>query len=55
MNKWIGIGRLTKDPEIKLTSNQTKFCYFTLAVDRRFKDANGQRQRKYPLHLTYSV
>ena len=44
MNKVILIGRLTKDVEIKLTSNQTKFCQFTLAVDRRFKDANGQRQ-----------
>ena len=44
MNKWCGIGRLTKDPEIKLTTNQTKFCQFTLAVDRRFKDQNGQRQ-----------
>lgn len=47
MNKWCGIGRLTKDPEIKMTSNQTKFCQFTLAVDRRFKDANGQRQADF--------
>ena len=47
MNKWCGVGRLTKDPEIKLTSNQTKFCQFTLAVDRRFKDANGQRQADF--------
>lgn len=47
MNKWCGVGRLTKDPEIKLTSNQTKFCQFTLAVDRRFKDQNGQRQADF--------
>lgn len=47
MNKWCGVGRLTKDPEIKMTSNQTKFCQFTLAVDRRFKDANGQRQADF--------
>ena len=47
MNKWIGIGRLTKEPEIKLTSNQTQFCNFTIAVDRRFKDANGQRQTDF--------
>lgn len=47
MNKWIGIGRLTKDPEIKLTANQTQFCQFTVAVDRKFKDANGQRQADF--------
>jgi single-strand DNA-binding protein len=47
MNKVQLIGRLTKDPEIKMTSNQTKFCQFTLAVDRRFKDANGQRQADF--------
>ena len=47
MNKVILVGRLTKDPEIKLTSNQTKFCQFTLAVDRRFKDQNGNRQADF--------
>ena len=43
MNKVELIGRLTKEPEIRTTSNQNQFCQFTLAVDRRFKDANGQR------------
>lgn len=47
MNKVQLIGRITKDPEIKLTSNQTQFCSFTVAVDRRFKDANGQRQADF--------
>ena len=47
MNKVTLIGRLTKDPEIKLTSNQTQFCNFTIAVDRRFKDSNGQRQADF--------
>ena len=47
MNKVELVGRLTKDPEVKLTSNQTQFCNFTIAVDRRFKDQNGQRQADY--------
>lgn len=47
MNKVQLIGRLTKDPEVKLTPNQTKYCMFTLAVERRFKDANGQRQADF--------
>lgn len=47
MNKVELIGRLTKEPEIRLTPNQVQFCGFTLAVDRRFKDANGQRQADF--------
>jgi len=47
MNKVELVGRLVKDPDVKLTPNQTKFCSFTIAVDRRFKDANGQRQADF--------
>lgn len=47
MNKVILIGRLTKDPEVKNTANGIAVAKFTLAVDRRFKDANGQRQTDF--------
>ena len=47
MNKVILVGRLTKDPEVKNTASQVPFCNFTVAVDRRFKDANGQRQADF--------
>lgn len=47
MNKCELVGRLTKDPELRLTSNQTAYCNFTIAVDRRFKDSNGQRQADF--------
>lgn len=47
MNKAVLIGRLTKDPEIKNTSSQIQFCNFTIAVDRRFKDQNGQKQTDF--------
>lgn len=47
MNKVLLVGRLTKDPEIKLTQNQIQYCNFTLAVERRFKDANGNRQADF--------
>lgn len=36
MNVWIGIGRLTKDVEIKVTQTQKKVTRFTLAVDRPY-------------------
>ena len=47
MNKVSLVGRVCKDPEIKMTTNQTPYCNFTVAVDRRFKDANGQRQADF--------
>ena len=39
MNKWMGTGRLTKDPEIRYSNGDNQMCIeaFTLAVDRRFK------------------
>ena len=47
MNKVILVGRLTKDPEVRNTSSQVPFCNLTIAVDRRFKDQNGQRQADF--------
>ena len=36
MNSWIGIGRLTRDPEIR-QAGETMIARYSLAVDRRFK------------------
>lgn len=47
MNKVELVGRLTKEPEVKLTSNQTEYCNFTVAVDRKFKDKDGNRQADF--------
>ncbi|MFA5558671.1 MAG: single-stranded DNA-binding protein [Methanofastidiosum sp.] len=41
MNNVCLVGRLTKDPELRHTANDTAVCNFTLAVDRRFK-SEGQ-------------
>lgn len=38
MNQVILLGRLTKDPEVRFTSNNIATCSFTLAVDRFSKD-----------------
>jgi single-strand DNA-binding protein len=41
VNKWVGIGRLTRNADVRYTNKQdgTQMCVarFTLAVDRRFK------------------
>lgn len=47
MNNCSFIGRLTKDPEVKKTQNGTSVCSFTIAVDRRFKNADGARQTDF--------
>ena len=41
MNKVNLIGRLTKDPELKTTGNGVSVASFTLAVNRRYKNADG--------------
>lgn len=41
MNKAILVGRLTRDPELKTTANGVNVCTFTIAVNRRFKNAEG--------------
>lgn len=46
-NKAILIGRLTGDPELKTTPSGVSVCSFSLAVDRRFKDKNGERQADF--------
>lgn len=42
INKWIGVGRLTKDPELRYTESNTAVATFTLAVNRPFKNADGE-------------
>lgn len=48
MNKVILIGRLTADPEGSVTQSGISKSTFTLAVDRRFKNANGDKQTDFP-------
>lgn len=43
MNRVVLVGRLTRDPELRRTTNETPVASFTLAVDDRLKDANGQK------------
>lgn len=42
LNKWTGIGRLTKDPELKQTANQKSVVKVTLAINRIKRE--GQQQ-----------
>lgn len=42
MNKWIGIGRLTADPQIAMTASGTKVARYTIAVNRVKKQDGTQ-------------
>ncbi len=47
MNTCNLIGRLTADPEVKTVLGEQTVCNFTLAVNRRYKDKNGNRQADF--------
>ena len=44
MNKVILIGRLTKDPELTTTGSGINVCRFALAVERKFTNADGEKE-----------
>ena len=46
-------GRLTKDPELKHSQNGTAFANATLAVERSFTNAQGERETDF-IRLTAS-
>lgn len=46
-NKVIIIGRLTAQPELVTTSNEKSVTRVTLAVNRRFKSQNGEREADF--------
>lgn len=47
LNKVILIGRFTRDPELRSTPQGTSTCSFSLAVDRNYQSAGGERQADF--------
>lgn len=43
MQKWFGIGNLTKDPELRTTQDGKTVCNFTIAINRR-KTKDGKEE-----------
>ena len=46
MNKWFGMGRLTRDPEIRYGQSGGCIAKYSIAVDRRYKQ-NGETQTDF--------
>lgn len=47
LNKAILMGRLTRDPELRTTQSGAAVCSFVIAVDRSFKDKDGERKSDF--------
>ena len=44
VNKWIGIGNLGADPEVRHTQSGSPVCSFKIACSEKYKDASGNMQ-----------
>lgn len=47
LNRIVLIGRLTKDPELRYTPNGKAVAGFTLAVDRAFRNQQGEKEADF--------
>lgn len=47
MNKFNGIGRLTKDAELTTTTNGVNVAKFTIAINRKFRNADGDYEADF--------
>lgn len=47
LNKIIVMGRMVRDPELRRTGSGTAVTSFSLAVDRDFKDQNGDKETDF--------
>lgn len=47
LNRVVLTGRLTRDPELRYTGSGTAVCSFTVAVDRQFRNQNGDRDADF--------
>lgn len=47
MNRIILLGRLTREPEVKVTSSDKTTTTFGLAVDRPFKNRDGKKEADF--------
>jgi single-strand DNA-binding protein len=50
LNKALLIGNLGADPEVRTTTNGTRVAQFSLATNRMWTDAQGERQERTEWH-----
>lgn len=47
INNVVLVGRLTRDVDLRYTSNGTAYASFTVAVERNFKNQNGEKETDF--------
>ena len=47
MNKALLVGRITAKPELKYTGSNVAYTRFTVAINRTFSNANGERETDF--------
>ncbi len=47
INRVVLVGRLTRDPELRRTTNGTSVASFTIAIDNRTKGPNGEKTTSF--------
>ncbi len=53
LNRFIGVGRLTADPQYRVTPSGVSVTTFTLAINRTFTNAQGERQADFINCVTF--
>lgn len=53
MNKTFLIGRLTKDPELRYTESNKAIASFTIAIDRQYINAQGEKETDFINIVTF--
>lgn len=47
INRFVGVGRLVADPELRYTSNGTAVTNFRVAINRPFTNQSGEKDADY--------
>lgn len=55
INNVVLVGRLTKKPELKFTTNGTKYTQFSIAVQKKFKNQSGEYESDFISCLMWST
>lgn len=55
INNVVLVGRLTKKPELKFTATGTKYTKFSVAVQKKFKNQNGEYESDFINCLMWST
>lgn len=46
-NRFVGVGRLTRDPDMRVSQSNISIVNFNIAINRPFKDKDGEYQADF--------